>query len=275
MPRIRSIHPALFTDESFVSVSDAAQIFYVGLLTEADDQGVFEWKPLTLKMRLRPASTQPVDGLLAELESVDRIMVYEICGRKYGAIRNFRKFQRPKYPNATHPITDDVRTYVGLSMAIPGIEGDDDGSLPPIAEDRADDTASVPRNGGKSIQMEDGGGRREEIRSQGQRPESPEPRKESSKTARAPVQGFGFEGKVIRLSRKDLATWRKTYHAIPDLMAELSTLDAYYGRELSDEEQKRWFIRCSAALDKKHQAFTANASRSNGGIPPNEGVFGP
>jgi hypothetical protein len=80
---------------------------------------------------------------------------------------------------------------------------------------------------------------------------------------------------VIRLSRKDLATWRKTYHAIPDIVAELSTLDAYYGKELSEDEQKRWFLRCSAALDKKHQAFTAKAAKFNGGIPPNEGVFGP
>ena len=57
MARIRSVHPALFTDESFVSLSDSAQIFWVGLWCEADDQGVFEWKPLTLKMRTRPAGS--------------------------------------------------------------------------------------------------------------------------------------------------------------------------------------------------------------------------
>src|SRR5258708_12968 len=109
MARIRSIHPGLFTDEAFVTVSDAAQIFYIGLLTEADDQGVFEWKPITLKMRLRPASTQPVDGLLAELVAAEKIASYEIDGRKLGAIRNFRKFQRPKSPNAVHSLPGEWR----------------------------------------------------------------------------------------------------------------------------------------------------------------------
>jgi len=107
----------------------------------------------------------------------------------------------------------------------------------------------------------------------GYRTESLKPTKESSKTARAPFSEYGFVGQVIRLTHKDLAAWRKTYHAIPDLVAELRTLDGYYAVELSEADQKRWFIRCSAALDKKHQAMIAGARKSSGGLLPNEGVF--
>lgn len=117
MARIRSVHPGLFTDEAFVSLSDAAQVFFIGLWTEADDQGLFEWKPLTLRMRLRPARDGSVDDLLAELEASNCIKRLTVNGKNLGAIRNFRRFQRPKKPNAIHVLPDEFRTYVGLSDA--------------------------------------------------------------------------------------------------------------------------------------------------------------
>ena len=143
MSRIRSVHPGLFTDEAFVSLSSDAQILFIGLWTEADDQGVFEWKPLTLRMRLRPTKDGPIEPLLSELTAANCVKLYEIDGRKLGAIRNFRKFQRPKSPNAIHVINDDIRIYVGLSL--------------PISEMKPLQPPPVPRKAEKSPQMEDGG----------------------------------------------------------------------------------------------------------------------
>lgn len=107
--------------------------------------------------------------------------------------------------------------------------------------------------------------RRDETLSKGEgsKTESPQQPTESSKTANAPFSDYGFSGQVIRLTHRDLRAWRETYHAIPDIMAELRTLDAYYTAELSDEEKKRWFIRCSSALGKKHQSFMAETDRRN------------
>jgi len=144
MARIRSVHPGLFTDEAFVVLSADAQMFLIGLWTEADDQGVFEWKPTTLRMRLRATKDGSVDGLLAEIEAADCIKQYEIGGRKYGAVRNFRKYQRPKFPKAVHPITDEIRIYVSLTASPTEIDGDDD--------------ASFPRNAEIPPQREEGGG---------------------------------------------------------------------------------------------------------------------
>lgn len=148
MGRIRSVHPSLFTDEDFVSLSDAAQVFFIGLWTEADDFGAFEWKPITLKMKLRPASTHPVEPLLAELVTADRIRKYEHDGRHYGVIRNFCRFQRPKFPKSQHTIPPDYRKYTG--------------STAPITEIKDDGGGTFPRNAEIAPQMEDGGGRREE-----------------------------------------------------------------------------------------------------------------
>lgn len=249
MPRIRSIHPGLFTDESFVSVSDAAQIFYIGLLTEADDQGVFEWKPVTLKMRLRPASLQPVDGLLAELEASNRIVAYEIGGRKYGAIRNFRKFQRPKYPNANHPITDDIRRYVGLSDAIPAMDGVDE--------------HPVPRSGECNKQMEDGGGRREDGEKDGQGESKPEKETRSPRARGAPTasKAYAFEGAIVRLTQADLDRWRGSYGAIPDIVAELRTIDA---KLVDAGESEKWFGKVSGWLRNRHETLLAQQRKPNG-----------
>lgn len=122
MARIRSIHPGLFTDPEFADLSDAAQVFYLGLLTEADDFGVFEWKPTTLRIRLRPTKDGPVDPLLSELEASDKVRAYEVDGRKYGAIRKFTHWQRPKSPKSWHPIPAHFRSYVGSSGVIGEIE---------------------------------------------------------------------------------------------------------------------------------------------------------
>ena len=200
MARIRSIHPSLFTDEQFAGLSDAAQVFYLGLLTEADDQGIFEWKPVTLRMRLRPTKDGPADGLLSEIEAADKIASYEIGGRKYGAIRNFRKFQRPKSPNAVHPTTQQWRIYVGLEK--------------PNTENATDQPSPFPPNGEKRPQMEEGGDKREE--------EVTEPN--GSGAARPPDFAAvlfgacrkwlqGSTGKDDQTCRRLLGKWRK---ALPD-----------------------------------------------------------
>ncbi len=145
MARIRSVHPSLFTDEAWVSCSPLARILYIGLWTDADDQGLFEWKPLQIKMRLLPGDMAEAGSLLAELASVNLIMSYEVDTVRFGAIRDFRKFQRPQKPNAIHPITEIVAEYVSLPAPVPE----------PVSDQSDTDPVNPP-------QMEDGGGRGEE-----------------------------------------------------------------------------------------------------------------
>jgi hypothetical protein len=117
MARIRSIHPGIFTDEDFVSLSAHTRLFFIGLWTEADDQGIFAWKPLTLKMRLAPADAVDAAAMLAELVAVGCVRQFTVSDRPYGAIKNFRKAQRPDKPNAIHPAPDEIKAFVGMSGA--------------------------------------------------------------------------------------------------------------------------------------------------------------
>lgn len=148
MSRIRSVHPGFFTDEDLVSVSMAARLLFIGIGVEADDKGIFEWKPLTIKMRVFPADNIDCAALLEELSAIGAIRKYEIGGRHFGAIRNFRRFQKPKTPNDIHPATPQILAFVGMASVEPE-------AFPPNGE-------TFPPKGEITPQMEDGGGKREE-----------------------------------------------------------------------------------------------------------------
>ncbi|WP_066268970.1 hypothetical protein [Blastomonas sp. CCH3-A3] len=109
MSRIRSVHPGLWTDEQFVSLSPMARLLFIGIWNECDDKGSFIWSPIQLKMRLFAADNVDVASLLSELVAVGVVIQYEISGKSYGAVRNFCKFQRPKKPNDVYPQTPEIR----------------------------------------------------------------------------------------------------------------------------------------------------------------------
>lgn len=149
MSRIRSIHPGIWTDEAFMSLSAYARLLLMGIWTEAFDDGVFEWKPLTLKARIFPVDNVDVNELLLELFHANLIARMEAHPKRPGVIRNFQRYQRPKKPNKSHMMCEEWLDYVGAKAAQE--PSDDDGS------------EAVPNQFGtgseKPAQMEDGGGR--------------------------------------------------------------------------------------------------------------------
>ncbi|MCR0981806.1 hypothetical protein [Roseomonas populi] len=167
MARIRSMHPGQWTDEDFVSCSPLARLLSIALRNVADDQGVFEWKPLGLKMQIFPADAVDMPALLAELSESGQVRQFDVSGRKYGAIRNFRKWQRPEKPKAVHPLPDDLRAFVGLSVTDqPAADDGPSTAPPPVAfasePDRRPVADTSPTDRGNPPQRKEEGGRREE-----------------------------------------------------------------------------------------------------------------
>lgn len=171
MARIRSLHPGLFTDENYAVLSFPARELLKGLWVEADDNGIFEWKPLTLKMRIFPADNVDVPALLEELET-SWVRQFQVDGKTYGACKNFCQFQRPKKPKQVYPAPEEIKPYIKYGYKARSSEQDNhDGaengngaddnqpqhptSSPPVPH-------QFPTGTEKSGQMEDGGGRREE-----------------------------------------------------------------------------------------------------------------
>lgn len=145
MARIRSIHPGLFTDEAFASASPYARLLLIGIWTEAWDDGVFEWKPLGLKMRIFPADSCDVPSLLDELAALGMIKKVEANGKPYGLVRNFCKFQKPKKPNDSGVFKDSFREFVAFNYH-------KDRTVPEPVRNQ------FGTSSGKPILMEDGGG---------------------------------------------------------------------------------------------------------------------
>lgn len=245
MARIRSVHPGLFTDEAFVSLSETAQIFLVGLWTEADDQGIFEWKTTTLRMRLRPTKDGDVEPILSELRAANSIKSYELSGRKYGAVRNFRRFQRPKKPNAIHPMSDEIRTYVGLGAA----SGEIDEALGGDSSE-----PDQPEHGVSSElfpQMEDEGGRREDVVG-----EEKKEKNKKDRAKRAPdnhagngksTEPYVFKHGVIGLVKADFDQWKQAFPNI-SLESELIAISSW-----AQKLNGGWFVPVSNALAKKQR----------------------
>jgi len=74
--------------------------------------------------------------------------------------------------------------------------------------------------------------------------------KEEVKAAKA---DYAFEGGVIKLSKKNLEEWEGVFWAIPDIKAELYSLDSFYKKSLSPADKKNWFMRTSNHLKNMHQ----------------------
>jgi uncharacterized protein YdaU (DUF1376 family) len=77
-------------------------------------------------------------------------------------------------------------------------------------------------------------------------------REKEEKGGGKPPTSYAFFGRTIRLKPNDLQRWGRTYHAIFDLDAELSTIDAWW-QEQDAEERKHWFHRTMGMLNRKHQ----------------------
>ncbi len=210
MSRIRSIHPGLWTDEAFVSLSSMARLLLIGMWNECDDKGTFVWSPLQLKMRILPADNVDAAALLVEIVTAGFVLKYEIAGKSYGAVRNFAKFQRPKKPNDIHPATAQILFFCGISGE-------------PAEPDTPEVPEELPTGGENTAQMEDGGGRmEEEIAPNGACPSDDVPRlrpehivEEWNKTA--PKLGKPLV-RDLTDSRRQLLKARSTQYSIDDFL---------------------------------------------------------
>lgn len=162
MARIRSLHPGQWTDEAFVSCSPFARLLALGLRNEADDNGIFEWKPKMLKMRLLAADDVSVEQLLGELVDSGQVKQFQEEGKLFGAIRNFLKYQRPKAAKAVFPLPAVLRTFVGIFEPTNAAPESEPGSEQVISEIPSAEVIEFPGNGEIRMQMKEEGGRRKE-----------------------------------------------------------------------------------------------------------------
>ena len=84
----------------------------------------------------------------------------------------------------------------------------------------------------------------------GQERDKEEKGKKERKKETTPVHVFA--GRTIRLNQADYDQWASTFHAIPDLRAELTSLDAWLQSQ-TEAKRKGWFHAVPGMLSRKHQ----------------------
>lgn len=124
--RIRTIKPDIFHDEELWALAERTELpilqGFAGLWCYADREGRFEYRPAALKALILPYWGGSMFELLAELQKAGLIRRYEVDGRQYGLVVNFKKHQavnarEPASVLPPPPVDDTARartcTHVG------------------------------------------------------------------------------------------------------------------------------------------------------------------
>jgi hypothetical protein len=98
MARIRNVKPDFFRHEGLQDLEKAnpgkyPMFVFEGLWTKCDRQGVFEWKPRSLKLDILPFLDFCMEETLKILETAGYVQRYVVDGKEYGIIQTFRKHQ--------------------------------------------------------------------------------------------------------------------------------------------------------------------------------------
>jgi hypothetical protein len=101
-PRIRSLKPECWQDERLAGVSRDARLLYVGLVTQADDEGRESANVALIRSRVFPFDTDlPLDDVskwLGELEHAGLVQLYDADGRALLQLISWADDQRVDRP---------------------------------------------------------------------------------------------------------------------------------------------------------------------------------
>jgi hypothetical protein len=97
MARIRTIKPEFFRHEGLFDAEEESglplRLAYIGLWTEVDREGRFEWRPRRLKTSILPYDGIDFNKVLEALDKYGFIKTYEVNSKKYGYIPTWKDHQ--------------------------------------------------------------------------------------------------------------------------------------------------------------------------------------
>ncbi len=106
MARKRMIDPQIWASEDYSELSNFAQLVWIGLFSQADDEGRGKSKPAYLKSILFPYSediklVKKVDSALNEIAKIMSITFYQLDNNEYYQLENWSKWQKVDKPQAS------------------------------------------------------------------------------------------------------------------------------------------------------------------------------
>ena len=108
MARIRTIKPDFWADLGVGECSPTARLLFIGCWNFSDDHGGLDRSAKQLKAQIFPYDSLDCEPLIQELLQHEMLIEYEIDGKLFLHIKNFRKHQRVEKPAAPRiPIYDE------------------------------------------------------------------------------------------------------------------------------------------------------------------------
>lgn len=105
MARKRMIDPNFWIDEKLGTCDPMARFTFMGLISQADDEGRLNGHPALIKSLIFPydygITTEQVNEWLSALQTRGLIVRYEVSGQSYISIPNFLKHQTINKPTAS------------------------------------------------------------------------------------------------------------------------------------------------------------------------------
>lgn len=101
MARRRMLSPEIWESESFGSLSLLGKILWIGLISNADDEGIGRAQPNYLKSRILPYDelrVADIDKALAEIGHKMSVTLYEVDNNKYYSLNNWLEWQSINKP---------------------------------------------------------------------------------------------------------------------------------------------------------------------------------
>lgn len=114
-PRIRTIKPEFWRDQRMQLFSPLTRLLFVGLISNADDEGRLEGDLSLIRSLVFPCDNlalKKLDAMLNELAEAERIRRYTVNGMPYIEIVNWKRHQKidravpsklPAYMNGATP----------------------------------------------------------------------------------------------------------------------------------------------------------------------------
>lgn len=115
MARARNLKPSFFKNEDLAELQYEGRLLFAGLWCLADREGRLEDRPKKIKMEIFPADSVDVDKLLQKLHDSKFILRYEVAGKRYILVVEFKKHQNPHHRE--HPSTIPPPRSLGLATA--------------------------------------------------------------------------------------------------------------------------------------------------------------
>lgn len=95
MARARNIKPGFFKNEELSEIEPLGRILFAGLWCLADREGRLEDRPKRIKAEVLPYDDCDVEKLLQALQHAKFIVRYQVDGKGYIKVLNFKKHQNP------------------------------------------------------------------------------------------------------------------------------------------------------------------------------------